>query len=136
MIRTTLTAALALACLPAAHAQPGRTLDCKDPFFQSESNMCAKADHEKANAEMTVIYEQVLQQFRDQDISYADVGPEYVGSEKALRESQQAWTDNRHAFCTARGITFTGGSMRAGVVSACYAMLARSRTEELRWLLD
>jgi len=60
---------------------------------------------------------------------------EYVGSEKALRKSQQAWTDGRHAFCTARGITFTGGSMRAGVVGACYAMLARSRTGELRWLL-
>ena len=137
MIKITLAAALAAFSLPtAADAQPGAALDCKDPFFQSQINMCAKADHEKADAEMTIIYEQVLQQFRDQDRSYADVGPEYVGSEKALLESQKAWSDSRHAFCAARGITFTGGSMRQGVVSACYALLARSRTEELRWLLD
>jgi uncharacterized protein YecT (DUF1311 family) len=137
MIRITVSAALAAFMLSAtAYAQPGGALDCKDPFFQSQINMCARADHEKADAEMTVVYEQVLQQFRDQDLSYADVGPEYVGSEKALLESQKAWTASRHDFCSARGITFTGGSMRAGIVSACYAMLARSRTEELRWLLD
>ncbi|MEQ1782436.1 MAG: lysozyme inhibitor LprI family protein [Hyphomonadaceae bacterium] len=137
MIRITVAAVLAAFSLPtAAHAQPGRPIDCKDPFFQSESNMCAKADHEKADAEMNAVYEQVLKQFREQDRSYADVGPEYVGSEKALVDSQKTWTGSRHDFCAARGITFTGGSMRAGVVSSCYAMLARSRTEELRWLLD
>ena len=136
MIRKMLAAALAMVCLPAAHAQPGRPIDCKDPFFQYESNMCAKADHEKADAEMTAVFEEALKQFREQDIAYAEEGSLYVSSEKALIESQKTWTNSRHDFCAARGITFTGGSMRAGVVSACYAMLARSRSEELRWLLD
>ena len=137
MIRITLAAVLAAFSLPtAAHAQPGAALDCKNPFFQSESNMCAKADHEKADAEMNAVYEQVLQQFREQDRAYAEEGPLYVGSEKALTDSQKAWTDSRSDFCSARGITFTGGSMRAGVVWSCYAMLARSRSEELRWLID
>ena len=136
MIRTTLAAALAMVFMPPAQAQPGRPVDCKDPFFQSSINMCAKADHEAADREMTVVYEQVLKQFREQDRAYAEEGPLYVGSEKALIASQEAWTSSRGDFCAARGITFTGGSMRQGVVSACYAMLARSRTEELRWLID
>jgi uncharacterized protein YecT (DUF1311 family) len=33
-------------------------------------------------------------------------------------------------------LTNYGGSMRPAVVATCFAMLARSRTEELRWLLE
>ena len=127
---------LALFAAPAALAQPGRALDCADPFTQSEINMCARAEHEAADKEMQAVYDQVIAQYREQDIDFADMGPEYVGAEMLLTASQESWIVSRKDFCAARGMTNYGGSMRPAVVATCFAMLARSRTEELRWLLE
>ena len=119
-----------------ALAQPGRTPDCADPLFQAEINMCARADAEAADKEMDSVVAQVISQYREQDRDYGDLGPEYVGAEKLFAASQASWVVSRKDFCGARGLTNYGGSMRPAVVSACFAMLARSRTEELRWLLE
>lgn len=132
---------LALATLIAfgaapALAQPGRVPDCADPLFQAEINMCARAEHEAADREMEDVLAQVIAQYAEQDRDYADLGPEYVGAEKLLAASQVSWVVSRKDFCGARGLTNYGGSMRPAVVSACFAMLARSRAEELRWLLE
>lgn len=129
-------AVLAACAAPAALAQPGRTPDCADPLSQAEINMCARADYEAADKEMDSVLEQVIAQYRQQDRDYADLGPQYVGAEMLLAASQKSWAANRNDFCGARGLTNYGGSMRPAVVSACFAMLARSRTEELRWLLE
>lgn len=126
---------LAVGAAPAL-AQPGRTPHCADPFFQAEINMCAQAEHDAADKEMQDVLAQVIAQYAGQDRDYADLGPEYVGAEKLFAASQASWVVSRKDFCGARGLTNYGGSMRPAVVSACFAMLARSRTEELRWLLE
>lgn len=128
--------ALATLCAPAALAQPGRELSCTDPQFQAEMNMCAEADFKAADAEMTAAYNTAIAQFRDQDAAFADEGPDYVGAEKLLAAAQRSWAINRDDFCGARSLTFFGGSMRPTVHYSCLAMLTRSRTEELRWLID
>lgn len=127
---------LATLCAPAALAQPGHALNCADPLFQAEMNMCAETDFNAAEVEMTAAYDAGIAQFRDQDAAFADEGPDYVGAEKLLAAAQRSWAINRDDFCGARSLTFFGGSMRPTVHFACLAMLTRSRTEELRWLLD
>ncbi len=124
-----------LAAAPAL-AQPGSPLNCADPSFQAEMNMCAEIDFETADKEMNAVYGKAIAQFREQDLSYAEEGPDYVGAEKLLRESQRAWIGSRDGLCGARSLTFYGGSMRPAVQFSCLAMITRSRTEELRWLLD
>jgi uncharacterized protein YecT (DUF1311 family) len=57
-------------------------------------------------------------------------------AEVLMEASQQTWSTSRSDFCSATGLTNYGGSMRPAVVATCFAMLARSRTEELRWLLE
>ena len=130
--------ALLFACSghAAAFAQPSFAPNCTDPFTQSEINICTRAEHEAADKVMTSIYGQVIEQLREQDHSFADLGPAYVGAELLIASSQQAWSTSRADFCPAAGLANYGGSMRPAVVATCFAMLARSRTEELRWLLE
>jgi uncharacterized protein YecT (DUF1311 family) len=127
--------AAALIVAPAS-AQPGSAPNCADPFTQADINMCARAEQEAAEAEMSGTYDLLLAQLQDQDRSYADSGPDFVGAENLLRESQGAWERSRSDLCGIPNLTFRGGSMRSGVVAACLAMAARSRTEELRWLIE
>ncbi len=127
---------LATLCAPAALAQPGHALNCADPLFQAEMNMCAEADFKAAERDMAAAYELAIAQFREQDRAYAEEGPEFAGAEVALAESQKAWIASSGDFCAARSLTFFGGSMRPAVHFSCLAMITRSRTEELRWLLD
>jgi len=129
--------ALLIVCLGyAASAQVSFTPNCVDPLSQAEINMCARAEQEAADKEMTAVYDEVIRKFREQDRSYADLGPEYVGAEMLLSSSQQTWSNSQSDFCSAGGLANYGGSMRPAVVATCFAMLARSRTEELRWLLE
>ena len=120
-----------------ASAQPGGTTpNCADPFTQAEINMCARADQEAAEAEMSVVYDLLLAQLQDQDRNYAGNGPEYVGAENLLSDSQETWERSRSDLCAIPSLTFRGGSMRPAVVASCMATLARSRAEELRWLIE
>lgn len=141
MTGTTTTAVTSLAILlagfgAAASAQVSLTPNCADPLYQAEINMCARAEHDAADKAMNAVYEQLIAQLREQDRAYADLGPEYVGAAMLMAASQKTWTSSRSDACTARGLTNYGGSMRPAVVATCLAMMARSRTEELRWLLD
>lgn len=135
-LRFATTTLLSLTLYAPALAQPDGTPDCADPLHQAEITMCARADAEAADAEMADVLAQTLAQFREQDRAYADLGPEYVGAEMLMAASQKSWTSNRSDFCAARGLTNYGGSMRPAVVATCFTMMARSRTEELRWLID
>jgi uncharacterized protein YecT (DUF1311 family) len=130
--------ALLFACSghAAAFALPSFAPNCADPFTQSEIIMCACAEREAADKAMTSIYDQVIGQLREQDRSYADLGPDYVGAEMLMEASQQTWSTSRADFCSAAGLANYGGSMRPAVVATCFAMLARSRTEAFRWLLE
>ncbi|HOZ28511.1 MAG TPA: lysozyme inhibitor LprI family protein [Hyphomonadaceae bacterium] len=142
MIRMMTAAGLSLAIMsvafgqPEAHAQqePGR--NCSDPNSQAEINMCAQADLDAADKEMNAVYALAAEQLREQDRNSADLGPQYVGAELLLVRSQAAWAANRSDFCAAHGVLFYGGSMRPAVASSCLALLARSRTEELRTFLE
>lgn len=140
MTRTETAATLCLTLLLVAfgHAAASAqvTMNCADPFTQAEINMCARAEQEAAEGEMAAAYDLLLVQLQDQDRSYADNGPEFVGAEALLRESQEAWGASRSAFCSIPSLTFRGGSMRPGVVANCMAAIARSRAEELRWLTE
>lgn len=96
----------------------------------------ASLHHAAAKREMAGAQEQAIAQFREHDRAYAEEGPEFVGAEGALTEPQKAGIATSGGFCPARSLTFFGGSMRPMVHFACLAMITRSRTENLRWLLD
>jgi uncharacterized protein YecT (DUF1311 family) len=127
---------LAVFSLQGAHAQQDQTSSCTDPNSQAEIYLCAKADADAAEREMETTYASASAALREQDQSSADLGPQYVGAESRLARSQAAWAANRADFCAAHGIRVFGGSMQRTVMSSCLALLARSRTEELRSFLE
>jgi uncharacterized protein YecT (DUF1311 family) len=133
---TALAVMAAIFAAPAALAQRDILPNCVDPFFQAEINLCAEVDRDAADREMAAVYEQALAQYREQDRMIAEEEPRYAGAEMLLRESQKAWATSSSDFCAARTLSAQGGSMGTAVRFSCLAMLTRSRTEVLRWMLD
>lgn len=125
-----------LCCASSALARPGQTRDCTDPLVQAEINACAEDDYRAAEKEMAAVYAQLLAQFREQDRTYAEDEPQYTGAGEQLMQSQSLWAESSGALCAAGSSSFFGGSARPAVHFACLARMARSRTEDLRWLLD
>lgn len=110
--------------------------NCKDPQAQQEMNQCAYVEQERADKELNTVYAEAIARAKTQDADYADLGPNYVGAEKALRQSQRAWIQNRDAFCSGTAITFEGGSIQPLIIATCLAQLTRSRIEELKTYAD
>jgi len=116
----------ALAALLAS-AQPP---DCADPQTQAEMNQCAARDANEADADLNLIWPQVLAFYEKMDRD-----SESNEGVKRLRAAQRAWIAFRDAECALAGYEALGGSLEPLLVSGCEAELTKRRTAELRRML-
>ncbi|MEI2300631.1 lysozyme inhibitor LprI family protein [Ensifer sp. MJa1] len=129
-------AALALAlALPLAPAQ-AQDVDCQNAVTQMDMNICANKDYEAADAELNKVYKQALAATKAQDKELAQIDANYVGAEDALKKAQRAWIGYRDGQCELSGFEARGGSMEPMLVSGCLTELTRSRTKELRAIVE
>jgi len=112
-----------------------REFHCDDPQNQMEMNMCAGLDFERADAELNILWRQVIASARARDRELDRRYDQRPTSEAKLREAQRAWLVFRDAHCTVQGYDEArGGSMEPMVYGACRAELTRQRTAQLRGL--
>jgi uncharacterized protein YecT (DUF1311 family) len=103
---------------------------CDDPQSQSEMNICARIDFERADADLNATWKWIAESAREAD---ADVDTKYddrPGSEKNVREAQRAWITFRDAHCTYESYEARGGSMEPMLYNLCRARLTRERIEQ------
>lgn len=124
---------LALLPLLAQGAEP--QLDCEDPQYQQEINICAAREYDEADAALNAqwdITSATMKQW-DAEHGYDDGRPGYFDT---LLAAQRAWIAFRDAHCASEGYLFRGGSAEPMVVSGCKAGLTRERTLQLRALVE
>lgn len=128
-------AALLLAA-PSAFAQEQPDVDCENATTQMDMNYCAGQDYGAADADLNEAYKATMAAMKAKDTELAEIDPNSVGAEAALRKAQRAWIDYRDGQCDLAGFEARGGSMEPMLVSTCLADLTRKRTEELKALTE
>jgi uncharacterized protein YecT (DUF1311 family) len=111
-------------------AQP---LNCTDPESQAEMNMCARADFERADADLNTAYQAAIEEARRVDAGIDRSWDTRSGHEEELRAAQRAWVAFRDSWCTYVGYQEArGGSMEPLSFNACRALVTRERARQLR----
>lgn len=105
--------------------------DCSDPQTQADMNQCAGRDAAAADADLNLVYRQVVAHFEQMDRD-----SETNEGVKRLRAAQRAWIAFRDAQCSLAGYEALGGSMETLLVSGCEADLTKRRAAELRVMLS
>jgi len=112
-----------------------REFHCDDPQNQMEMNICAGLDFERADAELNILWRQVVASARARDRELDRRYDQRPTSEAKLREAQRAWLVFRDAHCAVQGYDEArGGSMEPMVYGTCRAELTRQRIAQLRGL--
>lgn len=114
----------------------GAEPQCDNPTTQVDMNLCAGHDFKRADALLNTTYQQVLKQMRATDQALAAVDKNLGGAADLLTKAQRGWIEYREAHCELAGFQARGGSMPSMLVSSCLADLTRSRTQELKVLLN
>lgn len=118
---------LILAALSLAPQEP----NCTDPQTQADMNQCAGREAADADAELNMIYKEVVAHYEKMDRA-----SETTEGVKRLRAAQRAWIAFRDAQCELAGYEALGGSMETLLVSRCEADLTKRRAAELRQMLS
>ncbi len=108
-------------------AQP---LACDNPVTQQDMNQCAARKANEADADLNLIYPQVVAHFEQ-----LDRDSETQEGVRRLRAAQRAWVAFRAAECALTGYEALGGTLEPLLVSGCQAELTKSRAAELRQML-
>lgn len=115
---------LALAVIAAAFlvpfGGPAHADECAAPETQTEINICAGKDFEKADARLNRVYKRLRKEIEH--------NPDYIN---ALVTAQRAWIALRDADCAFQTIGSQGGSIRPTLVSECQAEYSRRRANQL-----
>jgi len=112
-----------------------REFHCDDPQNQMEMNICAGLDFERADAELNILWRQVIASARASDRELDRRYDQRPTSEAKLREAQRAWLVFRDAHCAVQDYDEArGGSMEPMVYGTCRAELTRQRIAQLRGL--
>jgi uncharacterized protein YecT (DUF1311 family) len=120
---------LVLISAPAcADAKP----DCENGS-QSELNMCAYNDFEKADSALNKLWPKIKSFATDGDGVLEGTLKGYV---KALLASQRAWISYRDGQCELYGFQSRGGSMEPMLVSGCKARMTNERIKELKDIMN
>jgi uncharacterized protein YecT (DUF1311 family) len=98
-----------------------RKPSCADAATQADMNSCAKAEYDKADAELNRVYQQALQ----------SLAPDH---QERLRTAQRAWITFRDADCDCEAFTYDGGSMQPLSYYSCLTAATRERIARLRGL--
>jgi len=105
-------------------AQTGFTEDChKTASTQTDMNLCAHEEAEKANAGLNEVFKKLM----------AKVSP--AGQPK-LRLAKEAWTVYRALQCEFNTFGSSTGSAHPIAISECYADMTRDYIKVLREQLD
>ena len=110
--------ALCAVCAPAAAAQ----LRCNPMANQSEMNDCARRNFQGADAQLNIVYGQVM---------------EGVSGDKrvALRKEQHAWLAQRDSSCKSEVRKSEGGSTWTIEFYSCLEASTKRRTDKVRgWI--
>jgi uncharacterized protein YecT (DUF1311 family) len=108
-----------------------RASHCSDPQNQSDMNICAGIDFERADAELNSAWREAIAGARaaDRELDRDDERPT---NEAVLRQAQRAWLSFRDAHCGWEGYEARGGSMEPMLYNGCRARITRERTAQLR----
>ncbi|SHN49957.1 lysozyme inhibitor LprI family protein [Erythrobacter sanguineus] len=113
--------------------------NCDDPQVQQEMNWCAGRDFEVADERLNAQWKETAAVMKAQDAEFAAYGSERDTREgffESLLEAQRGWLRYRDAHCRVDGYTARGGSLEPLLVSTCKARLTRTRTRELKELVE
>lgn len=123
-----------LLLLAAAAQDPD--VDCENPQYQVEMNLCAGKDYDAADAALNAQYKQTVAALkaRDKDIDRSyDSQPTHYDT---LLAAQRAWITYRDQQCLSESFAARGGTMAPMLHSGCMARLTRERTAELKELIE
>lgn len=116
-----------------ASGEGEQPIDCANAMTQMDLTECARLDYDEADTALNAQWKLTKKAMADWD---AELGDQMKGGEKALLAAQRAWIAYRDAHCEAEGFQARGGSMEPMLVAGCLATLTRSRTEELKALVE
>ena len=111
---------------------PWQEYNCEDPRNQAEMNRCAALDFERADAELNMLWREVIAGAREADREINREYDEAPTSEDVLRQAQRAWISFRDGHCTYEGHEARGGSMESMLYNGCRARVTRERIAQLR----
>jgi uncharacterized protein YecT (DUF1311 family) len=118
--------------LAAAQVPTAAARNCDDPQNQSEMNLCASSDFERADDELIAFWPRIVETVRRMDLQTGPAGDGRQTGETRLHEAQRAWVGFRDAYCAVVGYQARGGSMEPMLYNGCRARLTRERIEQLR----
>ncbi len=107
--------------------------ECDEPQTQLAMTLCARAEYERADAEMNTQWglTTAAMKARDAELDASDRQPGYF---ETLLESQRAWLKYRDAQCLSESFMARGGSLQPMAESQCRTYLTTLRTDQLRVL--
>ncbi|WP_323939547.1 lysozyme inhibitor LprI family protein [Aeromonas caviae] len=97
--------------------------DCTAPVTQTDMNICAFQDYQRADAKLNAAYKKWIASLEKAQL-------------ERLRTAQRAWIAFRDAQCRYEAGVYEGGSMAPMVHSSCLTQLTEARTKDLNTLPD
>ena len=97
--------------------------DCTAPVTQTDMNICAFQDYQRADAKLNAAYKKRVASLEKAQL-------------ERLRTAQRAWIAFRDAQCRYEAGVYEGGSMAPMVHSSCLTQLTEARTKDLNTLPD
>ena len=105
--------------------------NCTAPGTQAEMTECARRALDAAELRLNEVYTAARARAQELDDKLRNLGPVFVGVEKALIEAQQGWIGYRDGHCAVEGFSARGGTMEPMLVAQCMAELTERRAAEL-----
>ena len=106
--------ALTLCAAPTFAATTSGTIDCANATTQTDMNICAEQDWQRADKKLNQLYT-ALQAKLD------------AKQKESLRDVQRSWLKFRDQQCAYEAIGYQGGSIAPMVKAACLAELTQQR---------
>ena len=103
-------------------------IDCKSPQTQTDMNICAAQDYERADAELNRVWGEVR-------ATLQTMGNPVEGAPnpwETMLEAQRAWITFRDLACDAESAIYYGGSIRPLIYSSCLTRLTEQRMQDIR----
>ena len=132
-------ALVGLAAQVSTMTPPNPDWNCDDPMAQQEMNRCAERDYVEADAALNAqwITTKAVMKARDKELeAYRSTRDSRPGYFESLLKAQRAWLTYREAHCRLEGYVARGGSLEPLLVSTCKTALTKSRTQDLRDIVE
>ncbi|MDR3526498.1 MAG: lysozyme inhibitor LprI family protein [Rhizomicrobium sp.] len=113
---------LALFFVAALLTAPAMAQDCKNAMSQSEMNICADQDYQKADKALNTAYSKLLTALDD------------AGFKAKLRATQRSWISYRDNECIFETADNEGGSIHPMVYAGCLTRITKERTKAIEAL--